>query len=179
MLWILIIGAAVLLVLGFGLARWAGRGEAAAGLGRVRVVYSDTGGWQEVAEPLFSERYGLTGRPDYVVRNREGLVAVEVKPLRRSAEPYESDLMQLAAYCLLLEEDWQEQPSYGLLRYADKTFRIEWTEELRDELLATLDEMRELMHQPAILGEPLPVPQHDMTVRCRACGFHYICWPEG
>ncbi len=178
MFWLLILGASLLLVTAILLGRKAKREETAAGLGRVRVVYSDSGAWEEVATPLFAERYNLTGKPDYIVRNREGLVAVEVKPLRRAAQPYESDIMQLAAYCLLLEEDWGESPAYGLLRYADKTFRVEWEDELRQELLVILDEMRELMHQPALLGEAMPEPQHDMTVRCRACGFQYICWPN-
>lgn len=178
MLWLLLAIALVLLGVGALFIRQGSREEASAGLGHVRVIYSDTGGWQEVPEPLFSERFGLTGRPDYIVRSREGLAAVEVKPLRHSDQPYQSDLMQLAAYCLLLEEDWQEQPAYGLLRYADKTFRIEWTDELREQLLTTLDEMRELMEYPAILGEDMPEPQHDMTTRCRACGFNYICFNQ-
>jgi len=176
MFWLLIIVALVILGLGLGLARRAGREEKAAGLGRVRVVYSDTGGWEELATPLYAERYGLVGKPDYIVRSREGLAAVEVKPLRRANQPYESDLLQMAAYCLLLEEAWNERPTYGLLRYADKTFRVEWSEELRAELLATLEDMRELMEQPAALGETMPTTQHDMTVRCQACGFHHICY---
>lgn len=178
MVWLLSGGALLLVLMGLALVRRAGRDEKTAGLGRVRVVYSDTGGWVKVPEPLYSERYGLTGRPDYIVQTREGLAVVEVKPLRHSDEPYESDLMQLAAYCLLLEEDWDEQPAYGLLRYANQTFRLEWTHELRDELLDLLDEMRELQSQKAVLGETMPTPQHDMTVRCRSCGFHYICWPD-
>ncbi|MEI6043166.1 MAG: Dna2/Cas4 domain-containing protein [Chloroflexota bacterium] len=178
MFWFLVGGALVLLILGWGLTLRSGRNTASAGLGRVRVVYSDTGGWEKVSEPLYSERYGLTGRPDYVVRSREGVAAVEVKPLRHSEKPYESDLFQLAAYCLLLEEDWLESPTFGLLRYADRTFRLEWSAELRAELLAVIDEMRELMCQPAILGESMPTPQHDMTARCYACGFHYVCWPS-
>jgi CRISPR-associated exonuclease Cas4 len=178
MIWWLLGAAILLCLLGLGLIRRAGREEQAAGLGRVRVVYSDTGGWQQVPEPLFAERYGLSGRPDYIVRTKEGLAAVEVKPLRHADQPYESDLFQLAAYCLLLEEAWNETPTFGLLRYANKTFRLEWTDEMREELLAVLDEMRELLRHPAQLGEAMPIPQHDMTTRCRACGFQHICWPE-
>ncbi len=166
----------------FGVAAWlsrhANREVALAGLGQVKVVYSDTGAWEKVPVPLFSARYNLSGRPDYIVRGKEGLAVVEVKPLRNAVRPYESDLMQLAAYCLLLEEDWGETPHFGLLRYSDKTFRVEWTPELKTGLLNILEEMRELLVFPATRGEDMPLPQHDMTKRCTTCGFNYICWPK-
>ncbi len=175
-------GLGGLLVLGiaYWLARLSWRSQQQTGLpvANVSVVYSDSGAWEPVAEPLFSARYGLTGKPDYVLQTRAGLIPVELKPLRRATQPYESDIMQLAAYCLLLEEAWNETPPYGLLRYKEKTFRIEWTYELRTELLGLLDEMRELVAYPDTDDNPLPEPQHDMTVRCHSCGFHYVCWDE-
>lgn len=176
----MVIGLAglILLVIALGLARLSRRGQQASGLplAGLEVVYSDSGAWEKVAEPLFSARYGLTGKPDYIMRGREGTIPVEVKPLRQAEQPYESDIMQLAAYCLLLEEAWDETPPYGLLRYKEKTFRLPWTGELRDQLLDLLDEMRELSGFEAYRDGPLPDPQHDMTVRCHNCGFHYICW---
>ena len=63
------------------------------------------------------------------------------------------------------------------MRYQEKTFRIEWTAELRQDLLDLLDEMRELQTFPAYKGDPLPEPQHDITVRCQGCGFRYVCFP--
>ena len=177
LVWIL---AVLLLVGAVGLASLSRRNAAQTGLpvAQVSVVYSDSGAWEAVAEPLFARRFGLTGKPDYVLQTRDGLVPIELKPLRQADQPYESDIMQLASYCLLLEEDWDESPPYGLLRYRDRSFRIEWTDELREELLATLDEMRELNSFEAYRGGPLPTPQHDMTGRCQSCGFHYICWPD-
>ncbi len=175
------LAAGGLLVLGLAiwLARRVWRNQQATGIpAQVSVVYSDSGAWEEVAEPLYSARHRLTGKPDYVLRHRDGLIPVELKPLRRAAQPYESDIMQLAAYCLLLEDDWQETPPYGLLRYQSQTFRIEWNDELRQELQLVLDEMRDLADFPAHDDGPLPDPQHDMTVRCHSCGFHYVCWPN-
>ncbi len=169
----------IVLLAALWLASRAGRTAQSTGLPVMqgKVVYSDSGAWQKVAEPLFSATYGLSGKPDYVLQTPAGLVPIELKPLRRSDKPYESDIMQLAAYCLLLEEAWQESPPYGLLRYQDKTFRIEWDDRLRQNLLATLDEMRDLATFEAYKGGPLPEPQHDMTSRCRTCGFRYLCWP--
>ena len=68
-----------------------------------RVVASDSG----VSRPtpvLRSARYGLTGRPDYLVEEGGRVVPVEVKPRRRSDTPWPRDVLQLAAYCLLVED---------------------------------------------------------------------------
>lgn len=177
--WLLLLSGFLILAGAIFLARRSWLSQKATGLplARVSVIYSDSGAWEKVAEPLFSPTYGLTGKPDYVLETKKGLVPVELKPSRVADQPYESDIMQLAAYCLLLEEAWNEQPPYGLLRYREKTFRVEWTAELRQTLLYLLDEMRELNATPAFKGSPLPEPQHDMTVRCHSCGFHYICYP--
>lgn len=174
----LIIPGVALLALAIWLTRHSLHNAQATGLpgAQVAIVYNDSGAKEEVEEPLFSAHYGLTGKPDYVLRTRRGLVPVELKPLRQAAQPYESDILQLAAYCLLLEDVWQQTPPYALLRYRDKTFRIEWNATLRQTLLETLAEMRELDAFPAYEDGPMPEPQHDMTSRCRSCGFRYICW---
>ncbi|MCE5296387.1 MAG: PD-(D/E)XK nuclease family protein, partial [Euryarchaeota archaeon] len=54
---------------------------------------------------LRSERYGLTGRPDYILQENGGIVPVEMKSGRRPKGPLFSHIVQLAAYCLILDED--------------------------------------------------------------------------
>ncbi len=175
----LLLAGLALLVVAALVARAAFHNQRETGLpASYKVVYSDSGAWEKVAEPLFSSTYGLTGKPDYIVRSGRQLVPVELKPLRQAEQPYESDIMQLAAYCLLLEDVWNKPPPYGLLRYKDQTFKIEWSEQLRAALLMTLDDMRVLARFPARQGELMPQPNHDMTARCRSCGFQYICFPE-
>lgn len=176
----MIVAALVCLVAGVALVQSSGRNAAKAGLPvtRATVVYSDSGAWQEIAENLVSPKYQLVGKPDYILRTSTGIVPVEVKPLRKAAQPYLSDVMQLAAYCLLIEEVTGTPPPYGLLRYASQTFRIEWDAQLREDLLQILDEMRDLQNWPVALHQEMPLPQHDMTSRCEACGFQYVCWPS-
>ncbi|MBV9791275.1 MAG: Dna2/Cas4 domain-containing protein, partial [Chloroflexi bacterium] len=131
--------AYLLLVCALGLLVLALRLRRATGLPWTRVHSSDTSGWRQADEPLVSQRYGLVGKPDYVLETRGGLIPVEVKPSRRAAAPYESDLMQLAAYCLLIEDTTGRAPSYGLLRYAEQTFKLPYTPALRSGLLALLE----------------------------------------
>ncbi len=144
------------------------RMRATTGLPWVPVRYDDTGA-RPVEKPLTSRRLALSGRPDYLIEVRGQLVPVEVKPGRRSPLPYPSDLLQLAAYCVLVEETQGAAPPYGLLRYAEQTFRLEYSARVRDDVLATLDAMR------ADLDAPDCARSHDEPRRCAGCGFLDQC----
>jgi CRISPR-associated exonuclease Cas4 len=157
----LLVLAVVLLVLALRLRRRTG-------LPWQRVAASDTGS-SELQKPLFSRRYSLTGKPDYLLQGGNTYIPVEVKPGRQAHQPYESDLMQLAAYCLLVEDTTGQAPPYGLLRYAQHTFRLNYTPTVRDELLALLDEMRDL------LDEDDCNRSHDDPRRCMGCSFVEVC----
>jgi CRISPR-associated exonuclease Cas4 len=140
-----------------------------AGLPPGRVVYADTGAWARCEEPLFSPRYRLTGRPDYLVEERGRVIPVEVKPSRVAPAPYPSDVLQLAAYCLLVEETTGQAPPQGLVKYRDTAFAVDYTPQLRAQLLDTLARMR-----CDRTARDVP-PSHDEPGRCRACGFRSVC----
>ena len=134
-----------------------------------RIVYADTGAWKRVERPLFSRRYGLTGKPDYIVEERGATIPVEVKPNRVAPAPRESDTLQLAAYALLIEEHFGAPPEYGLLKYRDAVFQIEITDELRARLLDTLAALRRDLNAREVARS------HDEPRRCRACGYREEC----
>lgn len=69
-----------------------------------RIVHADTGAWEEVEKPLFSQSYAPTGKPDYIVEDKGTMMPVEVKPNRAAPTPRQSDVMQLAARAPLIEE---------------------------------------------------------------------------
>ena len=89
---------------------------------------------------LRSDRYHLVGRPDALRRRPDGaLVPVELK--RRSAPsrgPFPSHVVQLGAYCLLIEEETGRAPPFGVLRYADREMVLPWDGRWRAEVLTTL-----------------------------------------
>ncbi|HEX5691877.1 MAG TPA: Dna2/Cas4 domain-containing protein [Roseiflexaceae bacterium] len=147
---------------------WGLRLRRTTGLPWAPVLAQDTYG-PALEKPLFARRLGLTGKPDYLLDIRGATIPVEVKPGRRAARPYESDLMQLAAYCVLVEETSGDAPPYGLLRYAERTFRLDYTAQVRDELLDLLDEMR------ALLDDDDCERSHDDPRRCAGCGFFEQC----
>ncbi len=139
------------------------------GIPWVRIVGSDTGGGQPLHEPLFSKRYGLTGKPDYLLHVGNTYVPVEVKPSRHAAQPFDSDLMQVVAYCVLVEETTGSPPRYGLLRYAHSTYRVAYTPAVRNYLLDTLEAMR------LDLACDTCSRSHNNPNRCSGCGFVGIC----
>src|SRR5437870_13199963 len=91
-----------ILVLLAAVALWllARRGRRREGLPAGVVVYADTGVWQRNERPLYSQRYRLSGKPDYLVRDGRNIVPVEVKSGAAPDTPYLSHVMQLAADCL-------------------------------------------------------------------------------
>jgi CRISPR-associated exonuclease Cas4 len=158
-----------LLALGLLLLWLAQRGRARSGLPQGRVVYTDTGGWNRLERPLFSREFLLTGKPDYLIADGADVIPIEVKSSRAPAQPYPSHLLQLAAYCLLVEECYRRRPPYGIVKYADRAFEVEYTPELEDQLLATLDCMRtDLADGDAPRG-------HEERRRCQACGYRRWC----
>lgn len=139
------------------------------GLPWATIVSSDMGTRHALERPLFSARYQLTGKPDYLLKQGMVSIPVEVKPGRHATAPYESDLLQLAAYCLLVAETYDIPPPYGILRYAETSFRLRYTPAVRAELLATLAAMQ------ADLAAADCARSHDEPARCRGCGFVQQC----
>jgi CRISPR-associated exonuclease Cas4 len=139
-----------------------------AGLPAGRIVYADTRRWAR-CEPLYSTQYRLAGKPDYVLRQGRTLIPIEVKPGRDASQPYPADVMQLMAYCLLVEESTGQPPSHGLLRYRERTFRIPYDPRGRQALLDTLRDMRQ-----ARTAADVPRSHHDAG-RCRFCGQREAC----
>lgn len=117
---------------------------------------------------LRSSRWGLVGRPDEIRQRADGRwIAVEVKsrPAPSTGPPF-SHRIQVAAYCLLIEEVTGRPPPYGLLRYGDgQEFRIEWTPARRAELL----ELRRELAVPYD-GRATPSP-----ARCGRCPWNAAC----
>ena len=174
--WLLLLFALLALLAGGLLLWWMRRAQVRTGLPAGQVVYSDTGVERTVPEPLVSHRLGLIGKPDYLVEVQGGgrryLAPVEVKSRRAPGQPPLGHVLQLAAYCLLVEETYRQRPPHGVLRYADASFTIPYTDDLRAQVLHALDAIRQGRRQPDMPRS------HDDPWRCRACGYRTACGDE-
>jgi CRISPR-associated exonuclease Cas4 len=84
----------------------------------------------------------LSGRPDAVVMDGDHHIPVELKTGRVPRGPLFSHILQVMAYCVLLEEEDGRPPPYGIIRYGDTAFEIEYNEDQKKLLLQKLGEMR-------------------------------------
>jgi CRISPR-associated exonuclease Cas4 len=178
-----------LLVAAAALARAAAvRESRRAGLPTGALLYSDTGrpvgrvapaevgrDGQKQERPLLSHALGLVGRPDYLIKAEGGVVPVEAKSSAcpPGGRPYDSHVAQLAAYCLLVEEVLGATVPYGVVKYRDREVRVEYTDELRGQALALIDEMKHDMNASAD-GEEVH-RSHDDPRRCAGCSLRDVC----
>ena len=144
---------------------------ARSGIPEGRIVSQDAGPRHHLHRSLMSLRYGLVGKPDYLVETRHGFVPVEIKSRNSTrAGPSESDLAQLTAYCVLVEDVVGSAPPQGIIEYADRCWRIEYTPRRRRELLQVIGEIRESLQSSESIHR-----SHNQPARCRACGFRNVC----
>jgi CRISPR-associated exonuclease Cas4 len=145
------------------------RKRKASGLPGGRIIYADTRAWGAVEEPLYDRQHGLAGRPDYLVRQGEQIIPVEVKSGQVSGAPYDGHIFQLAAYCCLVESVYGVRPPYGILHYPNRTYAIDYTPALEASLIELLEEMREMDRRKELDRS------HDSPGRCRGCGYRSVC----
>ncbi|MFK7800187.1 MAG: Dna2/Cas4 domain-containing protein [Anaerolineae bacterium] len=154
-------------ILAIGFSFWL---QNRSGVPEGELVYDDAGSWHKVPKPLFNKELMLTGKPDYVIKAENGgLIPVEYKSAKAPKRPYESHIMQLAAYCALIESHFGTRPAFGIIRYADRSFNIDYSAALERDLHHILEDMR-------IDLKANDVPRsHDEWHRCHRCGFKDEC----
>jgi CRISPR-associated exonuclease Cas4 len=140
----------------------------ALGLPEGELVYEDADGQGEL---LSSRAFPLAGKPDYVVRTPDGRpVPIELKlNVQNILEPYKNHQVQVAAYCLILEDYFERPPTHGILRYADREFVVEYTPALRKKVIRLLNEMAQYNEEQA------PPLANQRAAKCRACPFQPTC----
>jgi CRISPR-associated exonuclease Cas4 len=157
------------ILLAIGLFWLSSHQRKAAGLPAGRVIYSDTGRWRALEKPLYDPRLGLTGKPDYLIDQKDQIIPVEVKSKRLKQAAPDGHIFQLAAYCLLVERIFGKRPSHGILHYPNRTIAIDYTPQLEAALVDLIGQMRaqELRRQVN--------RSHSSAARCARCGYRSRC----
>src|SRR2546429_9657603 len=138
------------------------------GLLEGELVYEDA---NDQGEPLSSSGHPLIGKPDYIVKLPDGRpVPIELKPgVHDATVPFSNHTVQVGAYCLILEDYFEQAPTHGILRYADREFTIDYTPALRKKVIKLLSEMERCSEQ-----QP-PALARQRAAKCRACAFQPTC----
>src|SRR5256885_326919 len=135
----------VLLVLGLAIALFVliggtNRQVRDLGLTRGTIVAADDA--RLTLPTLRSDRLGLVGRPDHLLRDGGTVIPVEQKPNARVAQP--SHVMQVAAQCALVQEVYGVRPPYGLLVLAGGIqYPIPFTSDVEQSPHGTMEVVRE------------------------------------
>ncbi len=131
-----------------------------------KIMYSDL---NVPAEPLFSPKNMLVGKPDYIVKNDNNIIPIEMKS-SMSLKPWKSHILQLAAYCQLIEDTYGGFVPFGILVYnSSQQFRITFDPKIRFELESTIKKMRYLQRTGKVARN------HNDPHKCKKCSMKSHC----
>jgi len=147
----------------------AGMLKRRSGLPSGEIVYRDHDRLKRDIKPMYDASLGLTGKPDYLVQKNKFLIPVEIKSSWAPISPYDSHIFQLAAYCILVEKKYNSRPPYGLLQYRNRTFKIEFTQSIEEQVYDLIDEIRSKKNSEIVDRS------HQQKNRCARCSFRHIC----
>lgn len=130
------------------------------------------------AVPLFSERYGLSGKADIVevkqvkdgAGKRKVYAPVEYKKGKR--RKWDNDDVQLCAQAFCLEEMFSVAVPEGFIYHAGSKRRrkVSFDESLRSETKRTIEAVRALVANRE-------VPPAVLKPRCDGCSLRSVCLP--
>jgi CRISPR-associated protein Cas4 len=162
---LLIFLGCVFLVLSYLITQLTKRKKNSLHLPNGDVTYADL---HKPAKPLFSINHRLSGKPDYIIHHDELLIPVEYKS-GRYTHPAAHHILQLAAYCQLIEDVEDQCVPFGWIVYPTGRFKIPFNAQLRLELQHTIDEIREKIHNSR------PERSHNFVRRCQNCSYNAVC----
>ena len=86
-----------------------------------------------------------------------------------AAGAYEGEILQLAAYCLLVGERFGKPVRRGQLFYQNRSLEIAFDDQLRSRLLDSVAELKSAERMSDVARS------HNSPSRCRGCGFRQTC----
>lgn len=120
---------------------------------------------------LRSERSGLSGKPDFILRQSNSLIPVELKTGRTPKGPLFSHVLQVGAYCIIVTDIYGKRVEKGLIRYPNGEFEIEFDENLEQLVRDKVQEMNLI----EVSGEAHR--NHQRKGKCDHCSRSEFC-PE-
>lgn len=159
-----------LLLLALGLILWliSRSQQKSSGLPKGELIYSDNKVLQSLPKALYDPELELIGRPDYVMRDDAGfLIPVELKSASAPEQAYASHVVQLMAYCRLVDVHFGQRPPYGIIQYKDRAFKIPYNQKNEQKLYDLISQFRDSSQNSK--------RSHNSPGRCRGCGYASIC----
>lgn len=119
------------------------------------------------AKALFSKRYRIAGKPDYIIKKDNYYIPIEVKS-GSYLNPQKNHILQLATYCQLVEDNYGNFVPYGILKYKNSEFKIPFDPKLRFELESVINKMKNTLNKKV-------VKNHNDPKKCKICSMNIYC----
>lgn len=120
---------------------------------------------------LVSFKYGVTGKPDLILQQGGYPIPVITKRGAAPKTPHDSHVAQILVHCLLIEDTTQITPPYGVIRYDNRTFEVDYDNDMYEMLIDLLDEM----HQEREEEFSLLPRSHRKKQHCAGCRHRKKC----
>jgi CRISPR-associated exonuclease Cas4 len=138
------------------------------GIYQGKIEYADK--MDKKSKMLYSKKYQIRGKPDYVVKIKGKYIPVEIKTGKVPLGPHFSHIIQTAAYCLMINENYKIRPPYGILSYSkEKKHKIEYDSKLENLLIEIIDGMRKCIKEGSAHRN------HNRPGKCRNCSRRKEC----
>jgi CRISPR-associated exonuclease Cas4 len=122
-------------------------------------------------ETLVSSVNKLSGRPDFILQQGDATIPVELKTGRVPRGPLFSHILQVASYCVILEDMNRKGVTHGILRYGSVEHEVEYTPDLKKLVLEKAGDIR----RARLAGGAHR--NHNRPSKCRGCSRRAVC-PE-
>jgi len=121
-------------------------------------------------KPIYSKKYNITGKPDYIIEKNDEIIPIEFKTGKHN-KPAKNHIFQLAAYCQLIEDNFNKFVPYGLLIYkgTNNQFKIFYNPKIRFELESIIKEMRQSIKKRNVKRN------HNDPYKCIKCSMKEHC----
>lgn len=142
---ILLYLAIFLVLLGIILLLWTEISKRTFGILHSKRLYEDTA--TRPGRRLTSDTIALVGNPDYLIEHKQGIIPVEVKTGRTPEKPRFHHVLQLIAYCHLVEQNYRKRPQFGIIKYPEKEFEVLYTLEYEKLLFEQVNQIMRFKSQ--------------------------------
>lgn len=116
---------------------------------------------------LKNKDLGLLGRVDRIELHGNMLIPVEIKTVEKKS-PTKNEMLQLAGYALLLEQERSTSVKKGIVEYPSKRVLVDIPDKLKELVIQLRDYAREILD-----GK---IPEKVRTDKCDRCHFFDVCW---
>ncbi|MBI5048822.1 MAG: CRISPR-associated protein Cas4 [Deltaproteobacteria bacterium] len=131
--------------------------------------YGLSSGTREFHKQLYSEKYGLSGKVDLLIKTDAAYYPVDFK--YTTSQPHKNHLYQLLGYAIILEDiyDYVIRKGFVYLIPEEDAVVFDLSDDLKDETKNLLSEIRKMIHYQQI---PPPVKSQ---AKCLDCEYRNFC----